>query len=189
MQLDAHCVFSRHWDTDVIAQWHATHNRMAVLTSYLSSTAGALTPGGDAARATRPIMCSSAFARDTTPCVLRHGVQPESSPTVTVRIAILPHLALTPSPHIYSCPCRLSSVHSHQTMPMLQPFWAAGFAFSRGHFVLRVPYDPYLPMLFQVPNNADGMWERQHMMTRPSPALPPTTHLSLDSLRRTGGGN
>jgi len=41
-------------------------------------------------------------------------------------------------------------------MPMLQPFWAAGFAFSRGHFVLRVPYDPYLPMLFQVPINAEG---------------------------------
>jgi hypothetical protein len=117
-------------------------------------------------------------------------VQPEASPTVTVRISILPHLALTPSSHIYSCPCRLSYVHSHQTMPMLQPFWAAGFAFSRGHFVLRVPYDPYLPMLFQVPINADGVWERQHMTTRPSPALPPTTHhLSFDSLRRTGGGN
>ena len=41
-------------------------------------------------------------------------------------------------------------------MPTLQPFWAAGFAFSRGHFVLRVPYDPYLPMLFQVPLDAEG---------------------------------
>jgi len=38
---------------------------------------------------------------------------------------------------------------------MLQPFWAAGFSFSRGHFVLRVPYDPYMPMLFQVPLNAE----------------------------------
>jgi hypothetical protein len=94
MQLDAHCVFSRHWDTDLIAQWRATHNRMAVLTSYLSSTAGASTPDGDAVRATRPIMCNSAFARDTAPCVLRHGVQPESSPTVTVRISILPRPAL-----------------------------------------------------------------------------------------------
>ena len=26
-------------------------------------------------------------------------------------------------------------------MPMLQPFWAAGLSFSRGHFVVRVPYD------------------------------------------------
>jgi hypothetical protein len=35
-------------------------------------------------------------------------------------------------------------------MPQLQPFWAAGFSFSRGHFKVRVPYDPYQPMVFQV---------------------------------------
>ena len=36
-----------------------------------------------------------------------------------------------------------------QDTPMLQPFWAAGMSFSRGHFVTRVPYDCCLPMLFQ----------------------------------------
>jgi Glycosyltransferase (GlcNAc) len=35
-------------------------------------------------------------------------------------------------------------------MPQLQPFWAAGFSFSRGHFKIRVPYDAYQPMVFQV---------------------------------------
>jgi [Skp1-protein]-hydroxyproline N-acetylglucosaminyltransferase len=35
-------------------------------------------------------------------------------------------------------------------MPQMQPFWAAGFSFSRGHFKLRVPYDAYQPMVFQV---------------------------------------
>ncbi len=35
-------------------------------------------------------------------------------------------------------------------MPQLEPYWAAGFSFSRGHFKLRVPYDAYLPMVFQV---------------------------------------
>jgi hypothetical protein len=35
-------------------------------------------------------------------------------------------------------------------MPQLQPFWAAGFSFSRGHFKIRVPYDGYQPMVFQV---------------------------------------
>jgi hypothetical protein len=34
-------------------------------------------------------------------------------------------------------------------MPQLQPFWAAGFSFSKGHFKLRVPYDAYQPMVFQ----------------------------------------
>jgi [Skp1-protein]-hydroxyproline N-acetylglucosaminyltransferase len=33
--------------------------------------------------------------------------------------------------------------------PVLQPFWAAGFSFARGHFVLQVPYDCCTPMLFQ----------------------------------------
>lgn len=36
-----------------------------------------------------------------------------------------------------------------QEEPTLQPLWAAGFSFSRGHFLLQVPYDQYLPMVFQ----------------------------------------
>ena len=39
---------------------------------------------------------------------------------------------------------------SVREMPMLEPFWAAGFSFSRGHFKIRVPYDAYQPMVFQV---------------------------------------
>ena len=33
-------------------------------------------------------------------------------------------------------------------LPILQPLWSAGFNFARGHFILNVPYDPYLPMIF-----------------------------------------
>ncbi len=33
-------------------------------------------------------------------------------------------------------------------MPQLEPYWAAGFSFSRGHFVVNVPYDLYQPMIF-----------------------------------------
>mmetsp|Transcript_13297 Transcript_13297/g.17417 ORF Transcript_13297/g.17417 Transcript_13297/m.17417 type:complete len:519 (-) Transcript_13297:113-1669(-) len=32
--------------------------------------------------------------------------------------------------------------------PQMEPYWAAGFSFSRGHFVVNVPYDQYLPMIF-----------------------------------------
>jgi hypothetical protein len=42
-------------------------------------------------------------------------------------------------------------------MPQLQPFWAAGFSFSRGHFKLRVPYDAYQPMVFQGEEIAIGI--------------------------------
>ena len=34
-------------------------------------------------------------------------------------------------------------------MPQMQPYWAAGFSFSRGHFIVRVPYDAYQSMVFQ----------------------------------------
>ena len=33
--------------------------------------------------------------------------------------------------------------------PQLQPWWAAGYSFSRGHFVVNVPYDYLQPMIFQ----------------------------------------
>lgn len=42
-------------------------------------------------------------------------------------------------------------------MPQLQPFWAAGFSFSKGHFKLRVPYDAYQPMVFQGEEIAIGI--------------------------------
>ncbi|GKY94054.1 hypothetical protein MPSEU_000372000 [Mayamaea pseudoterrestris] len=34
-------------------------------------------------------------------------------------------------------------------MPQLAPWWAAGYSFSRGHFVVNVPYDWLSPMIFQ----------------------------------------
>ena len=34
-------------------------------------------------------------------------------------------------------------------MPQLEPYWAAGFSFSRGHFIATTPYDLYQPMIFQ----------------------------------------
>ncbi len=34
-------------------------------------------------------------------------------------------------------------------VPQLQPWWAAGYSFSRGHFIVNVPYDPLQPMIFQ----------------------------------------
>lgn len=33
--------------------------------------------------------------------------------------------------------------------PQMEPYWAAGYSFSRGHFVVNVPYDAFQPMIFQ----------------------------------------
>ena len=126
MQMDAHCLFVRHWDTQIINQWRLTGNEMAVLSSYLTDVQGSIDANGDSTRNTRPIMCNSDFEGAMPARYLRHGSQPEDVPTV-------------------------------REMPQLQPFWAAGFSFSRGHFKLRVPYDAYQPMVFQGEEIAIGI--------------------------------
>ena len=35
-----------------------------------------------------------------------------------------------------------------KVVPMLHAFWGAGQSFARGHFIVRVPYDPHTPMVF-----------------------------------------
>lgn len=126
MQMDAHCLFVRHWDTQIINQWRLTSNEMAVLSSYLTDVQGSIDAKGDSTRNTRPIMCNSDYEGSMPARYLRHGSQPEDVPTI-------------------------------RDMPQLQPFWAAGFSFSRGHFKLRVPYDAYQPMVFQGEEIAIGI--------------------------------
>ena len=117
LQIDAHCVFVNNWDEDILMQWRATRNDMAVLSTYLTDVQGSVTPRGDSTRRTRPIMCNSDFEGRPPARYLRHNSQPEAVPVI-------------------------------QDEPMLQPFWAAGFSFARGHFLVKVKYDCCLPMVF-----------------------------------------
>lgn len=126
MQMDAHCLFAKHWDEDIIRQHKETHNEMAVLSSYMTDIQGSLDGNGASTRKTRPIMCNSYFEGIEPQRYLRHGSQPEDFAVV-------------------------------RDMPQLQPFWAAGLSFSRGHFKLRVPYDSYQPMVFQGEEIAIGI--------------------------------
>ena len=126
MQMDAHCMFVRHWDTLLTGQFRSTGNEMAVLSSYLTDLQGSIDANGDSLRDTRPIMCNSDFEGAMPARYLRHGAQPEEVPAI-------------------------------KEMPQLQPYWAAGFSFSRGHFKVQVPYDAYQPMVFQGEEIAIGI--------------------------------
>ena len=117
LQMDAHCVFVNNWDETLVAQWRATRNEFAVLSTYLTDVQGSISTAGDSQRKTRPIMCNSDYEGGGVARYLRHGSQPEAVAAV-------------------------------KGEPMLEPFWAAGFSFARGHFLVRVPYDPLLPMVF-----------------------------------------
>jgi len=117
-QSDAHVSFTTNWDTDIIHQLEATHNEMAVLSTYLTDVQGSIDENGNSLRDTRPIMCNTYYEGGPQGLHLRHGSQPERQPSI------------------------------HGT-PQLQPWWAAGYSFSRGHFIVNVPYDYLQSMIFQ----------------------------------------
>jgi [Skp1-protein]-hydroxyproline N-acetylglucosaminyltransferase len=109
-QSDAHVSFTQNWDSDIVSQLEATHNEMAVLTTYLTDVQGSINEKtGESLRKTRPIMCNTYYEGGPQGLHLRHGSQPERPP----------------------------SIHGS---PQLAPWWAAGYSFSRGHFVVNVPY-------------------------------------------------
>lgn len=118
MQLDSHVTMVTNWDTDIISQFDATQNDMAVISTVPPNVVDSIdTKTGLSIRGTRHIMCHSEFDGKGKYKFLRHLVQPELHPVV-------------------------------KDSPQLQPYWSAGFSFARGHFVINVPYDPHLPMIF-----------------------------------------
>ena len=118
MQVDAHVTFVQDWDSDIIGQIKSSRNEMAVLTTYLTDIQGSIDPK------------TGRSLRNTRPIMC--NTQYESNQQGT----FLRH---------NSQPEAVSPVKGS---PQMEPYWAAGFSFSRGHFVVNVPYDQYLPMIF-----------------------------------------
>jgi hypothetical protein len=82
MQSDAHVSFANNWDVDIINEQEATHNEMAVLSTYLSNFEGSLDENGNSLMNARPIMCDTAFEEGQQSHYLRHGTQPETVPSI-----------------------------------------------------------------------------------------------------------
>jgi hypothetical protein len=120
MQVDSHVRFVQNWDEDIISQWGSTKNEMAVLSTYLSDITNSIdSETHGSLREARSIMCRAEY--EWAGSLMEH-VKYGVQPTYKPRI---------------------------KDTPLLNPFWAAGFSFARGHFVVQVPYDQYLPMVFQ----------------------------------------
>ena len=119
MQSDSHVTFTKGWDVDIIQQIESTGDEMAVLSTYLTDIVGSIDPK------------TGLSLRKTRPimCNTEYEGGPQGK-----------HLR-----HL-SQPEGMPDIHG---MPQLQPYWAAGYSFSRGHFVATVPYDLYQPMIFQ----------------------------------------
>lgn len=119
MQIDSHVRFTEHWDTDIIQQWKSARNEMAVLSTYLSDIIGSIDQQTH----------KSLHQGRPIMCVSDYEGNGASK-----------HLRHGQQPE------GPPGIHGE---PTLHPFWAAGFSFARGHFVIQVPYDQYLPMVFQ----------------------------------------
>ena len=119
LQIDSHTVMARHWDTDLIEQIESTNNEMAVLTHYLDDARGAVdTDSGHVSKESRMVVCNANYEGSGRERRLRHDLQQQPD--------VLPAV---------------------EGVPQLQPYFSSDFAFSQGHFVLTVPYDPSLPMV------------------------------------------
>jgi hypothetical protein len=119
MQIDSHVRFVEHWDTDLIGQWQSARNEMAVLTTYLSDIINSIDP------------ITHAGVHPGRPIMCATDFEGNGDGR---------HLRHGQQPE---------GKPGITGEPTLHPFWAAGFSFARGHFVLQVPYDQYLPMVFQ----------------------------------------
>eukprot|EP00934_Nitzschia_sp_Nitz4_P003764 Nitzschia sp. Nitz4//scaffold96_size78090//47993//49826//NITZ4_005498-RA/size78090-processed-gene-0.31-mRNA-1//1//CDS//3329560585//3754//frame0 len=119
MQVDSHVRFIRDWDSDIVSQWRSANNEMGVLSVYLSDIIDSIDP--------------VTFEN-------RHPNRPIMCKTDYESQGKMRHLRHGQQPE------GRPGIHGE---PTLHPFWAAGFSFARGHFVVQVPYDQYQPMVFQ----------------------------------------
>lgn len=119
MQIDAHVDFIQDWDESVIKQWQSAKNEMAVLTAYMSDITNSIDP------------VSHKSIHEGRPIMCKSGYESGGGRK---------HFRHGQQPE---------GVAMIKDQPMLEPFWAAGFSFARGHFVINVPYDQHLPMIFQ----------------------------------------
>jgi hypothetical protein len=111
MQIDAHVRFVQDWDNDIIEQWEATNNEMAVLSTYMTDITGSIDPiTHRSLRTDRNILCRVDYDGS--------GLQRR----LTLKQ-----------------PTQQKEPYPFDGSPQLHPFWSAGFSFSRGHFVLQVP--------------------------------------------------
>ena len=120
LQIDADVTFVNRWDVDIVDQFERANNDMAVITTYLLDVMDEHynADTGLAAHQSRYLVCDAGFTGIGQMRRLRHEKTDQ--------------------------PERNSHI---EDSPQLQPFWAANFSFSRGHFVLTTPYDPHLAMI------------------------------------------
>ena len=118
LQIHDHAVFVQDWDVSIVEQHDAIDNEMAVISTYLKQAHGNLDKDGKADNVAEYAICDASFEGFGRNRFLKHFKSAQ--------------------------PLVVSPIEGNS---YLHPFWSSSFAFSRGHFILNVPYDPYLILI------------------------------------------
>jgi hypothetical protein len=124
LQTDAHMTFVTGWDEDVIGQFDAAGNDMAVLSTYPTEVEGSLDADGRSLQKTSPVMCATQFTGEG---LLRHGSAIEIYPVRRQKRALWATCRSHPESLVFLFVVRLLQMFGPKA-PVLHPFWAAGFS-------------------------------------------------------------
>mmetsp|Transcript_27732 Transcript_27732/g.40974 ORF Transcript_27732/g.40974 Transcript_27732/m.40974 type:complete len:468 (+) Transcript_27732:108-1511(+) len=117
-QVDVHVSFVVNWDEHIINQFESLNNEMAVLSTTLTDLKVSVNEENVKPNLnSRPILCNANF-------------EGQFYQEKALRLIDQP-----------------DSVPRISGSPQLQPYWTPEFSFSRGHFIVNVPSDMYLPMV------------------------------------------
>ena len=128
--IDSHCHFVRGWDNIVIDMFKRIGNDLALISSCPPSYGPDLQGGHG--------------AEDYAP-----EVYPESQTAICHTRRVNIHTTVTFKHDI-------NKLDRPKNGPVRVAFFAAGFSFSRGHRILRVPYDYHTPYVFDGEETAMG---------------------------------
>lgn len=176
MQIDSHVRFIEHWDTDIVGQWKSAKNeskhQLLGFQFCLRSSSSChvhLLFQWPYWQLILVILVVLLIRLRINPCILVrfqiHCLDFSSHLTFNVSTLLLPHYCVLwyiARPIMCVSDFEGQGAMKHlrhgqqpegrpgiKGQPTLHPFWAAGFSFARGHFVIQIPYDGHLPMVFQ----------------------------------------
>lgn len=107
MQVDSHVRFVANWDEDIIDQWTSAENEMAVISTYMTDIGKHNIDN---------VTHESRVFQRSIMCDFEYEWT-----------GLMTHIKFNKQPN---------HIPKVKDSPMLHPFWAAGFSFGRGHFLV-----------------------------------------------------
>ena len=140
LQVDSNVEFVQDWDMEIIQQFESAENEMAVLSTYLSNVLDRVEEEKDASGSLIEEVEVGQDQEEGSESILLHMKR-----TAQYLICQASYEGVGKKRMLrYRKKMQPRRLPPIDDKPLLHPFWSSSFSFSRGHFVLLVPYDPYV---------------------------------------------